>query len=58
MKKFILPLVVASILLAELPEGCKGGNEDHFRQREEIRKRKESEEQQNQQNNQTVSDQQ
>jgi len=53
----ILPLFVAAILLSDLQEGCKGGNEDHFRQREEARKRKEAEEQQKQQSNQTVSDQ-
>jgi len=48
MKRMTILFVLASILLVELPDGCKGGNEDHFRQREAAKEKKKAESQNNQ----------
>ncbi len=46
MRKLFLPLLLSFILLDAvdvLPEGCEGGNAEHFRQREAYKEKKKRE---------------
>lgn len=43
MKKIMAVTLVMFVLMTTLPDGCKKGNEEHFKKREEAKEKKKAE---------------